>query len=69
MTERRITHLTVKQARLAMPDPTQMAPENWTESCVITGNLFAALRGQVEFQTADDSAYLREGLTAVRRQG
>ena len=37
-------------------------------SCVNTGHLVAALRGQVEFQTADHSACLQEGRTAVWRQ-
>ena len=41
------TCLPVKQAELALPDPTQTAPENWTASCVITGHIFAVLRGQV----------------------
>ena len=59
----------MKQAGLALPNPTQTAPENWTASCVITGHLVAALRGQVEFLTADHSACLREGRTAVRRRG
>ena len=34
-----------------------------------TGNLVAALRGQVEFRTADHSACLQEGQTAVWRRG
>ena len=34
--ERGVTHLTAKQAGLALPDPSQTAPENWTASCVIT---------------------------------
>ena len=51
--ERGVTRLPVKQVVLALPDPSQTAPENWTASCVITGHLVAALRGQVEFQTAD----------------
>ena len=66
--ERGITCLPVKQAVLALPNPTQTAPENWTASCVITGHLVAALRGQVEFRTADHSACLREVQTAVRRR-
>ena len=65
--ERGVTRLHVKQAVLALPDPSQTAPENWTASCVITGHLVAALRGQVEFWTADHSACLWEGRTAVRR--
>ena len=51
--EQGVTCLPVKQAGLALPDPSEMAPENWTASCVITGHLVAALRGQVEFRTAD----------------
>ena len=66
--ERGVTRLPVKQAGLSLPNPTQTAPENWTASCVITGNLVAALRGQVEFRTADHSDCLREGRTEVRRR-
>ena len=65
---RAITHLQVKQAGMALPDPTRTAPENWQASCVITGHLESALRGQVPFQTADHAACLRYGRAAVRRQ-
>ena len=34
--EQGVTRLTVKQAGLALPDPSQTALENWTASCVIT---------------------------------
>ena len=67
--ERGANRLPVKQAGLALPNPSQTAPENWTASCVITGHLVASLMGQVEFRTADHSACLREGWTAVRRRG
>ena len=67
--ERGVTCLSVKQAGLALPESSQTAPENWTASCVITGHLVAALRGQVEFWMADHLACLREGRTAVRRLG
>ena len=67
--EQGITRLPVKQAGLALPDPTQTAPENWTASCVITGHLVAALRDQVEFRTAEHLDCLREGRAAVRRRG
>ena len=66
--QRDITRLPVKQVGLALTDPTQNPPENWTASCVITGHLVAALRGQVEFRTAEHSACLREGWTAMRRR-
>ena len=51
--ERGVTRLPVKQAGLALPDPSQTAPENCMASCVITGHLVAALRSQVEFRTSD----------------
>ena len=69
MPERGVTRLPVKQVGLALPDPSETAPENWMASCVITGNLVASLRGQVVLWTADHSACLREGWTAVRRRG
>ena len=50
---RSITRLPVKQAGMALPDPTRTAPENWQASCVITGHLVSALRGQVPVRTAD----------------
>ena len=57
----------MKQAGLELPDPTKKSPENWTASCVITGNLVAALRGQEEFRTADHSACIQEVRTVVRK--
>ena len=65
---REITRLPVKQAGMALPDPTRTAPENWQASCVITGHLVSALRGQVPLRTADHAAYLRDGRAAVRCQ-
>ena len=57
--ERGVARLPVKQAGLALPEPSQKASENWTASCVITGHLVVALRGQVEFRPADNSACLQ----------
>ena len=65
---RDITRLPVKQAGMALPDPILTAPENWQASCVITGHLVSALRGQVPFRTADHVACLQDGRAAVRRQ-
>ena len=67
--ERGVNGLPVKQAGLTLPDQSQTTPENWTASCVITGHLVTALRGQVEFRTVDHSACLQEGRTTVRRRG
>ena len=58
----------MKQADLALPEPTKTDPENWTASCVIKVNLVAALRGQEEFQTADHSTYLQEGREEVQKR-
>ena len=55
---RGFTHLPVKQSDLDLPYHTKTAPDNCIASCVITGNIVAALRGQEEFWTADHSAYL-----------
>ena len=66
--ERGVTRLPEKQAGLALPDPTLTPPENWTASCVITGHLVAALRGQVDLRTEDHSVCLWEGWTAVWRK-
>ena len=63
-----VTFLTVKQAGLDLPDPTNTAPENWTASCVITGNLIAALRGQEELRTTDYTAFIREGQGEVQNR-
>ena len=67
--ERGVACMPVKQAVLALPDPSQTAPDNWTASCVITGRLVAEFRGRVELRTADHSACLCEVRIAVWRQG
>ena len=59
----------MKQASLALPDLVKTASENWTASCVITGHLVAALRGQVVVRTAYHMACLRRGRLAVRHRG
>ena len=62
-----VTCLPVKQAGLALLDPTKASPENWVESCVKTGNLVAALRVQGDFRTEDHAAYLKEGREEFRK--
>ena len=66
--ERGVTRLPVKQAHLALLDPTLKVPENWTASYVVTGLLVAALRGQEEFSTADHTIFLREGIKEVQKR-
>ena len=53
---------------MSLPYPTRTAPENWQASCVITGHLVSALRGQVPFQMADHAACIWDGRAEVRRQ-
>ena len=62
---RGFNRLPVKQAVIYLLDPTKTAPENWTTSCVITGHLVTALRGQTTFWTANHTACLRGGRLAV----
>ena len=57
----------MKKAVLDLPDTAKTAPENWTASCVITGHLVVALRGQEEFRMEDHSTCLREWATEVRK--
>ena len=67
--EQGVTRLPVNQAGLALSNPTQTAPDNWKASCVVTGHLVAALRGQLGFRTEDHSACLQEGRMAVWQRG
>ena len=58
----------MKQLGLSLPHPTKIDPENCTASCVITGHLVAALRGQEELRTVDHSTCFQEGRKAVRKR-
>ena len=53
---------------MSLPDPTWKVPDNWQASCVITGQLVSALRGQVPFRTEDHATCLQDGRAAVCRQ-
>ena len=66
-TGRGVTSLPLKHAVLDLPDTTKTAHENWMDSCVITGHLVTALRGQEEFRTSDHSTCLLDGRMAVRK--
>ena len=48
-----------------LPEPTLTAFENWTASCVITGHIVAALRGEDNLRAADHTSFLREGTEDV----
>ena len=66
--ERGVTRLPVKEAGLSPPYLTLTSPENWMALCIITVQIVAALRCQVEFWTADHLACLQEGQTEVRKR-
>ena len=65
---RGITCLPVKQTGLTLPDPRLMDPENWTASCVITGNIVAALMLQDEFKMENHAEFIRERREYVRKR-
>ena len=58
---RAITGLPVKQARIALPNPTWTAEEIWTASCVITGHLIVALRRTAESRSGNHALLMGEG--------
>ena len=43
MLGREVTKLLVKHDGIELPDPTLSNPDNWTESCIITGHLVEAI--------------------------
>ena len=65
---RAITGLPVKQAEIALPDPTRAAEVNWAASCVITGHLFAELHGTAEFRSGDHALLMGEGREEIQRR-
>ena len=56
-----ITVLPVKQARIALPNPTRTAGANWKVSCLITGHLISAHRGTAEFRSGKHTIMMGEG--------
>ena len=58
---RLITGMPVKQAGIALPNPTRNAGENFTESCMITGHLVVALYGTAEFRSGNHALIVEEG--------
>ena len=64
---RGVTCLPAKLEVLSLPYSTKMVSENWTASCVITGHLVTALRGQEDLRTADHFNCLREFRMAVQK--
>ena len=65
---RSITVVLVKQAGIALPNPTRTVGGNWTVSCVITGHLVTALRGTAKFRLFDHALLMGEGRDEKRRR-
>ena len=68
MNNRKILGLLVKQAGLAIQDPTLMVQKNWTVLCVVTVHLIAALWGHVDFYSRDHTQLLTNGRAEIRHQ-
>ena len=65
---RTIIVMPLKQAGIALPDPTKTAGAKWTAYRVITGNLVIALRGTAEFRLGEHTLLMGEGREEIRRQ-
>ena len=65
---REITSLPVKQAGIALPEPTQTVGANWTVSCVIIGHLVVALHGMAEFMSVNCALLMGEGSENIFRR-
>ena len=65
---REITGMTVKQARIALPDPMRTAGANCTASYVITGHLVAALLGTDESRSDDHALLMGKGRGRIRQR-
>ena len=55
-----VTGLPIKQAGIALPDPTHTSKANRAASCVITGHLVAALCRMVDFQSKYHALLMRD---------
>jgi hypothetical protein len=58
---RQLSSLPVKKAGLAIPNPMTTTESNWTSSTVICGHPVAAIRGRVDFQSADHQQIWNSG--------
>ena len=56
-----ITGLPFKQTGISLPDPNRTVGANWTASCMITGNLVAALRETAKLRSGNHALLMEEG--------
>ena len=63
---RAVTGLPVKQAMIALPEPTQTLRAKWMASCVITGHLVSALCGTAEFWSGNHAFFMIEVRDDIR---
>ena len=64
----KITELSVKQAGLALPCPTNTAGDNYKNSTVTCGHLIAALRHRETFRHADHTATMAECRSVLKER-
>ncbi len=51
-----------------IPNPAASAHSNWTASTVMCGHLIAAIRGTVDFRSADHSAIMAAGKVETQKR-
>ena len=56
-----ITGLPFIHNGISLPNPTQTVGTNWTASCMITGNLVAALRETAKLRSGNHALLMEEG--------
>ena len=66
--QRQLTCLPVKQAEIAISDPTESAGGNYTASTVACGHLVAALRRREEFRSVMHQSTMAEEKAATRKR-
>ena len=65
---RTITGMTVKQARISLPEPTRIPGGNWTAFYMIMGQIVAALRWLAKFRSGNHALLMGEGREEIRRR-
>ena len=63
-----INCLKVNHAGMDIPNPTMSDWENWSDSCLITVNMVASLKGITEFNIGYHVLILREGRGEIQRR-
>jgi hypothetical protein len=65
---RQLYSLPVKKAGIAIPNPMTTSTSNWTSSTVICSHVVAAIRGRVEFGSADHQQIRSSGIAEMKKR-